>query len=75
MTAEPSIEELEAMLAQRKAEAKAAQAAAKLAARQAAYAKNNAGRIEYLEKMIERYSAELQEKRRKAGLDEEDTHE
>lgn len=66
--ADLSIEEMEAIIKQKKEAAKAAEAEAKAIAKRDQYRKNNMDRIQFLQARIERDTAELAEKSEKAGL-------
>ena len=63
-----SIEEMEAIIKQKKEAAKAAEAEAKAIAKREQYRKNNMDRIQFLQARIERDQKELAEKSEKAGL-------
>jgi hypothetical protein len=66
--ADLSIEEMEAIIKQKKEAAKAAEAEAKAIAKRDQYRKNNMDRIQFLQARIERDQKELAEKSEKAGL-------
>lgn len=66
--ADLSIEEMEAIIKQKKEAAKAAEAEAKAIAKRDQYRENNMDRIQFLQARIERDQKELAEKSEKAGL-------
>ena len=66
--ADLSIDEMEAIIKQKKEAAKAAEAEAKAIAKREQYRKNNMKRIQFLQARIERDQKELAEKSEKAGL-------
>lgn len=63
-----TIQEMEAIIKQKKEAAKAAEAEAKAVAKRDQYRKNNMDRIQFLQARIARDTAELAEKSEKAGL-------